>query len=131
MIRLIQWGRYRLAIIAEGNTIISVDNAVYSLFPDSKTLEIFDTPVSRIGTESAISLHHGEYRMYDVYDELQLAETIHLELEDEDGYVMSYLLPRGLPDQARRRVRQITTTQQISNTNRKIIYVRLIEGGDL
>ena len=34
MIRLIQWGNYRLAIIAEGNAIVSLDDDVYSLYPE-------------------------------------------------------------------------------------------------
>jgi ATP-dependent Clp protease ATP-binding subunit ClpB len=34
MIRLIQWGNYRLAIIAEGNAIVSLDDGVYSLYPE-------------------------------------------------------------------------------------------------
>ena len=34
MIRLIQWGNYRPAIIAEGNAIVSLDDDVYSLYPE-------------------------------------------------------------------------------------------------
>ena len=34
MIRLIQWGNYRLAIIAEGNAIVSLDDDIYSLYPE-------------------------------------------------------------------------------------------------
>lgn len=128
MIRLIQWGRYRLAIIAEGNTIMSIDGRTYSLFSNSNTLELFDELAASIRAEAAITLHHGDYRMYDVYDELDLAETIHLELEDEDGYVKSYLLPHGLPEESRRQVRQLPTTQQITNESRNIIYARLIKG---
>lgn len=129
MIRLIQWGEYRLAIIAEGNTIIAIDNHVYSLFPDHATLEFYDNQLPSL-VVSALTLHRGNYRVFDVYDEPQLTETIHLELEDEDGYVKSYLLPRGLPHQNMRRARQIPTVQQITNSSRKIIYVKLIERGD-
>lgn len=131
MIRLIQWGRYKLAIIAEDTTILSVDNEIYSLFPHANKIELFNELASPMGPESAITLHQGDYRMYDVYDELQLAETIHLELEDEDGYVTSYLLPRGLPNETWRRVRQILTDQQITNSSRNIIFVKLIGKGDV
>lgn len=129
MIRLIRWGEYRLAIIAEGSTIIAIDDDVYSVFPEQATLEIYDKLASYIPAASALTLHQGNYRVFDVYDEPQLTETIHLELEDEDGYVKSYLLPRGWPNESLRRVRQIPTAQQITNSSRKIIYVRLVERG--
>lgn len=126
MIRLIQWGNYRLAMIAEGNAFISIDDDAYSLYPDYKTLELSDADI-----DAALTLHHGDYRLYDVYDEPQLAETIHLELEDEDGYIKSYLLPRGLPENSKRRVRQLTTAQQITHSAHEIIIVKMIKRGNL
>lgn len=124
MIRLIQWGNYRLAIIAEGNAIVSLDDDVYSLYPEYKTMELSD-----IDIDTALVLHRGDYKLYDVYDEPQLAETIHLELEDEDGYIVNYLLPQGLPVNSKRRTRQLTTTQQITYSGRDIIFVKMIKGG--
>lgn len=126
MIRLIRWGNYRLAMIAEGNALISIDDDVYSLYPDYKTMGLSDADM-----DAALTLHHGDYRLYDVYDEPQLAETIHLELEDEDGYIKSYLLPRGLPGNSKRRVRQLTTTQQITHSAHEIIFVKMIKRGNL
>lgn len=126
MIRLIQWGNYRLAMIAEGNAFISIDDDVYSLYPDYKTMES-----SEADMDAALTLHHGDYKLYDVYDEPQLTETIHLELEDEDGYIKSYLLPQGLPVNSKRRVRQLTTTQQITHSGYDIIFVKMLQRGSL
>lgn len=58
----------------------------------------------------------GKYRIYEVKDEPQLTDLIHLELFVGDGIWQGYLLPTGLPGNEKKRNRIIPTKEIITKS---------------
>ena len=131
MIILTGVGRYDTAIIGEGSQLLSFDDTTFKYFPSSASLEFYDGAADSWNSHTSLHLSQGTYRLYDVRDELNLHETLHLELEDEGGFLTCYLLPNGFPNSRQKRVRQIVTFQQIGNNDSVVVQLHLIEGGNL
>lgn len=66
-------------------------------------------------------LSFGKYRLYEVKDEKRLTDLKHLELFVGNGVWQGYLLPTGLPTEAKKRNRIIPTNEIITKpfTNHK------------
>lgn len=132
MIILTNTGRYDVAIIGEGSRILSFDGNSFKYFPTSATLEYYDEIDDPWNTHYSLPLSEGLYRLYRVQDELNFHETLHLELEEEGGFLTCYLLPNGFPNSRQKRVRQIDTLQQIGNNDSVVVrQLHLIERGNL
>lgn len=58
----------------------------------------------------------GKYRLYEVKDEPDLTDQIHLELFVGEGLWQGYLLPAGLPTDEKKRNRIIPTKEIITRT---------------
>jgi hypothetical protein len=69
-------------------------------------------------------LARGEYRLYQVKDEPELADMQHLELEVGRSTWQGYLLLKGLPTQAERRHRIIPTTELITGKSGQNSFAR-------
>ena len=56
----------------------------------------------------------GNYRIYDVRDEKNLTDLMHLELFVGEGLWQGYLLPTGFPNEKKKRNRIIPTRELIT-----------------
>ncbi|MAU34157.1 hypothetical protein CMN23_03470 [Candidatus Saccharibacteria bacterium] len=131
MIILTGVGRYDTAIIGEGSQLLSFDDTTFKYFPSSASLEFYDGAADSWNSHTSLHLSQGTYRLYDVRDELNLHETLHLELEDEGGFLTCYLIPNGFPTVHRKRVRYIATPQHAGDNDSVIVQFRLLERGGL
>ena len=115
MIKLNQQGTYAL-IETEGHIkILVLDNKeTFAWITASDIGEIL--VASHKPHEVDHILSTGKYRMYEVKDEPDLTDLVHLELLAGDGVWQGYLLPTGLPRGTKKRNRIIPTKEIITIT---------------
>lgn len=111
MIKLIKKGKYSLVETRNDVKVLTLDNKTY--------VWIF----TKLIGEMLIATHHphktdqklakGEYRLYDVFDDPDLVDQLHLELSVGEGDWQGYLLPTGFPKGKKQRSRIIPTNEVI------------------
>jgi hypothetical protein len=111
MIKLHKKGKYSL---------VETRNDVKVLKLDKKTFVwVFTKSIGEIlvathrGHKTDQKLAKGEYRIYDVKNEPELVDQLHLELTIGEGDWQGYLLPTGFPKVKKTRSRIIPTNELI------------------
>lgn len=115
MIQLIRRGEYSL-IETKGETkILSLDNqASFAWVSASEIGEILVSTHKKHWVDHILAL--GKYRLYKVKDEIDLIDTLHLELFVGEGVWQGYLLPTGFPNKEKMKSRIIPTREIITKT---------------
>jgi hypothetical protein len=112
MIRLLEKGDYKL-IETKGQTkILILDGKSFAWVSAGDIGEILVASHKSHVVDHFLAI--GKYRMYDVEDEPNLADTQHLELLVGEGFWQGYLLPTGLPEGENKKNRIIPTVETIS-----------------
>ncbi|MBI5044793.1 MAG: hypothetical protein HZC02_02605 [Candidatus Levybacteria bacterium] len=115
MIHLIQHGTYQLIETKRHTKILHLDNKKKFAWVVAGTIgEILVTSHKKFQTDHILSL--GKYRLYDIKDEADLTDLIHLELMVGNGVWQGYLLPSGLPTDKKKRNRIIPTQETITKS---------------
>ncbi len=112
MIKLVKEGRYELSESKNQTKILTLDKKIYAWI---NALEIGELLVSiyKIPLLECI-ISAGNYRLYEVRNEPELTDLLHLELFVGDGLWQGYLLISGLPGRGKKRVRIIPTREKIT-----------------
>lgn len=114
MIKLYREGLYKLIETPRQVKILSLDDKqVFAWIHAAPIGEILVS--SHKPHKSDHILAKGKYRVYDVKNEPDLTDLLHLELLVGDGDWQGYLLPLGLPNGVRRR-RIIPTKEVITKS---------------
>lgn len=115
MVRLIQEGKFKLIETKNQTKILTLDgDKTYAWVKAEDIGEILVTSHKIHRTDHILSI--GNYRMYDVEDEPNLTDLIHLELFVGDGVWQGYLLTTGLPTDEKKRNRIIPTKEIITKS---------------
>lgn len=110
MIKLIDQGQYSLIETKRQTKIISLgDKNVFAWVTAGRLGEILVASYNPHKADHVLAL--GRYRIYEVKDEPNITDLVHLELLVGDGKWQGYLLPTGLPNGKRRR--RIVPTNEI------------------
>lgn len=113
MITLQQSGQYRLVETRQHTKILYLGDDAYAWVEPRNIGEIL--VVSHHEHPSDWTLSIGHYRIYDVLDEPNLSDLLHLELEVGNDIWQGYLLLTGLPDDTHKRKRIIPTHELITH----------------
>lgn len=111
MISLLKHGSYKLIETRRHTKILYLDSACFAWVEPPNIGEILVGSHNIHKTDCVLSL--GRYRLYDVDDEPNLSDQIHLELEVGNGKWQGYLLLSGLPNMQKKRGRIIPTGEVI------------------
>ena len=116
MIKLIEQGSYTLIETKRQVKILSLEKSVFVWLSAGEIGEILVASHNPHKTDHVLAL--GRYRIYEVKDEPEITDLIHLELLVGGGTWQGYLLLTGLPN-GKRRSRIVPTkeiiTKSISN----------------
>lgn len=115
MIKLLQEGHYKL-IETKGQTKILVldDKRVFAWVNALEIGEILVASHKTHKTDNILAI--GRYRLYEIKDEPDLTDLLHLELLVGDGVWQGYLLTTGLPTDEKKRNRIIPTKEIITKS---------------
>jgi hypothetical protein len=112
MIRVIQRGIYRLIETKEQTKILILDDMnKYALIGGAISLTTDD-----VCCEDCV-IATGNYRVYEVNDEPNLSDKIHLELYIGLSAWQGYLLEEGLPTSKKKKAQIIPTKEMITISN--------------
>lgn len=112
MITLTKKGTYELTETSRDTKMLGLGSARYAWIYDDEIGQML--VASRRQDKSGDHvLATGEYRLYKVTDEPDIADLPHLELEVGPGRWQGYLLLTGLPAGTRKRVRIIPTGELV------------------
>lgn len=113
MIKLLQEGSYTLTETKGQTKILVLDKKqTFAWVYVQEIGEILVTSYKSHKTDHILSM--GKYRLYEVDDEPQLTDLIHLELHVGNGTWQGYLLLTGLPSEKDKRSRIIPTEEIIT-----------------
>lgn len=115
MIKIVVQGTYHL-IETKGHTkILTLDRKKTYAWVNAEDIgEILVTTHKSHEVDHLLSA--GNYRIYDVKDEDNIADLLHLELFIGEGLWQGYVLPTGLPNDEKKRNRIIPTKELITKT---------------
>ncbi len=115
MIKILQTGHYHL-VETKGQTKILVfdKEKTWAWINAGDIGEILVTSHTTHKVDHVLAL--GRYRLYEVKDEPNLTDLIHLELLVGEGVWQGYLLPTGLPTDEKKRNRIIPTNETITKS---------------
>ena len=113
MITLTKEGAYSMVSTKDHRMLVSLDGEQYLRSYAPKIGEML-TFAKRTHTP-AYTIAQGRYRLYQVKDEPDLVDLVHLELSLGRGRWQGYLLLTGLPTATKIRSRIVPTTEVISN----------------
>ena len=115
MIKLLGQGDYQLTETRGITKILRLtDKGVFAWINAGEIGEIL---VATVGNFTDLyTLASGKYRIYEVKDEPDLADTIHLELFTGKGLWQGYLLITGFPTSEHKRTRIIPTSEIITKS---------------
>ena len=114
MITRLTTGTYELVQTKKQHTkILRLDGKQYAWVAFENIGEILVLLRSDYSYECILSA--GEYRIYEVENEPELNDSLHLELQVSSSQWQGYLLLTGLPDEQRKRTRIIPTREIITN----------------
>ncbi len=113
MIKVVQDGQYEL-METKGQTKILIlkGKKSYAWVNAADIGEILVTSHKSHKVDHILSI--GKYRLYEVKDEQNFTDLLHLELHVGDGVWQGYLLPTGLPSNTKIRNRIIPTREIIT-----------------
>ncbi len=116
MVKVIKTGNYTLIETKEQTKILTLDDT--QTFAWVNVVDIGEILVTshKVHKADAI-LAIGRYRLYDVDDEPNLSDQLHMELCVGEGVWQGYLLPTGLPSDTKKRNRIIPTNEVITKTS--------------
>jgi hypothetical protein len=112
MIKLIKKGKYTLIETRNDVKILKLDGITF-VWVFTKSIGEMLVATHR-GHKTDQKLAKGEYRIYDVDNEPNLVDQLHLELAIGDGDWQGYLLPTGFPKNKKTRSRIIPTSELIT-----------------
>lgn len=112
MVKLQQAGRYRLIETKNQIKILYLDDETYAWINAKNIGEILVSSHNPHKTDCVLSM--GNYWIYDVVDEPDLSDHIHLELAVGNGRRQGYILLSGLPGPDNQRVRVIPTHELVT-----------------
>lgn len=114
MIQLIRSGHYTLIETKAQTKILDLDGDTFAWINAADIGEILVTTHKSHVTDNILAV--GTFRMYEVKDEPDITDLIHLELHTGNGVWQGYLLPTGLPNEEKKRNRIIPTHEVITKT---------------
>lgn len=115
MIQLIQNGTYKLLETKNQTKILILDKKQTFAWINAVGIgEILVTSHKKHHTDCILAI--GQYRLYQVKDEPDLTDLMHLELFVGDGNWQGYLLPTHLPTDEKKRNRIIPTHETITKS---------------
>lgn len=116
MIRVLQEGNYKLIETRGEIKILTLDRKeVFAWINLQEIGEILVASHKPHKTDHILAL--GRYRMYEVKNEKNLTDLIHMELLVGEGIWQGYLLPTGLPKKEKIRSRIIPTNEHITKSS--------------
>lgn len=122
MIRLLKEGTYRLIESKSQTKILTLDSQFsYAWIMAYDIGEILVSSHQTHAEDCVLSV--GKYRIYEVEQESNLSDQLHIELCVGTGLWQGYLLPTGLPTETKKRSRIIPTQEVISRTSRRIYTI--------
>lgn len=114
MINLVKSGTYQLIETKGQAKILTLDaKETFAWIVASEIGEILVASYKQHKTDHILAI--GEYKLYEVADEPDLADLPHLELQVGDNVWQGYLLPTGLPTLQDKKNRIIPTAELITN----------------
>ncbi len=115
MIKLVQEGKYSLIETKEQTKILVLDNKRSYAWVNAVGIgEILVATYKSHKADNLLAI--GKYRLYQVKDEPNLTDLMHIELFVGDGKWQGYLLTTGLPTSKNKRNRIIPTREIITRT---------------
>lgn len=115
MIQLLQSGKYSLIETKSQTKILTLDNKKTFAWINAEEIgEILVASHKSHRTDNILAI--GNYRLYNIKDEPNLTDLIHLELLVGDGIWQGYLLTTGLPKGKKKRNRIIPTKEIITKS---------------
>jgi hypothetical protein len=115
MIRLVQDGHYNLIETkAQTKVLILDDKDTFAWVNAGEIGEILVASHKKHAVDALLA--KSKYRLYEVKDEPDLTDLLHLELHVGNGTWQGYLLPTGLPDKKKKRNRIIPTDEVITQS---------------
>lgn len=111
MIQVIKHGAYQLNEADNSYKIIILDNSKF-LSWNPLSGEIIDSTKSKPQSNSTLSI--GKYFLYNVENEKELTNCLHLELLLGKRKWQAYVLPLGLPTKKQKNTKIIPTTEVIT-----------------
>lgn len=117
MIKVMKEGRYQLFETKGHVKILTLDNKDSFAWINAADIGEILVTSHRKHTIGHI-LAQSRYRLYQVKDEPDLTDLLHLELYVGEGTWQGYLLTSGLPDDKKKRNRIIPTIEVITRTSR-------------
>ena len=116
MIRTVNDGYYKLIETKNQTKILILDEKdTFAWINVSFIGELLVKSHKSLTIDAILAL--GRYRIYDVKNEPDLTDLLHLELFVGDGKWQGYLLTTGLPTGESKRTRIIPTKETITNTS--------------
>jgi hypothetical protein len=115
MIRLLEEGRYSLGETKNATKILMLNTK--KKFAWVVYQDIGELLVATKKDNTMYQLSLGNYRLYEVANEEDFVDQMHLELFIGDGVWQGYLLPTGLPQEKSVRKRIIPTDEVITKTH--------------
>lgn len=111
MITLLQNGEHKLIETKKNTKVLYLDDATYAWVEPTAIGEILVSSHATHKADCVLSV--GDYYLFDITDEPELSDNMHLELEVGRNVWQGYLLLTGLPTDSKKRVRIIPTTEVI------------------
>lgn len=111
MIKLFRSGRYKLTETKHHIKVLELDKAAYAWIEPPSVGGIL--VASRHAQRIDAMLSVGAYTIFEIEDEPELSDQLHLQLEVGIGMWQGYLLPTGLPNEKKIRCKIIPTQEVV------------------
>ena len=111
MIKLIDKGRYALVETYSHTKILRLGKSKYAWIDTSKGELLVKTKRAYRGS---LTLSARQYRLYEVENERDLPNALHLELNTGNGKWQAYILPSGLPNESKPRAPMLPRARSIT-----------------
>ncbi len=118
MIRLLESGKYSVFETGGHTRILEIVDKYNFAWIHTNVGEILVASQQEFKPKELVA--EGNYRLYDVKNEPELTDLIHLELFVGEGKWQGYLLPTGFPEAKKKRSRIIPTNEIITTYNPNI-----------
>lgn len=113
MIKVVRVGRYSLIETKKQTKILKLDGKYTFAWVNAAAIgEILVTTHKKYKTDHILAA--SRYRIYEVKDEPELTDLLHMELHVGEKIWQGYLLPTGLPNDIKKRNRIIPTKEVIT-----------------
>jgi hypothetical protein len=114
MIKLVRYGQYELYETKHQTKVLALDDDIFAWVNVDGIGEILVS--SKGAHDIECVLCKGTYKIYEVKDEPNFTDLLHLELFVGDGAWQGYLLTSGLPNDEKIRSRVIPTNEIITKS---------------